>query len=78
LTDTATTIRFLDRQLPLFERRRTEIAERVNAGLIGFIDGVDMAYGAAVWSGLTDNVGDNAVQAVTARAFRHHGGGGRP
>jgi hypothetical protein len=68
MTDTATTIRFLDRQLRLFERRCTD----------GFIDGVAIAYRAAVWSGLTDNVGYDAVQTVIARALRHHDGGGRP
>jgi hypothetical protein len=75
MTDTATTIRSLNQQLRLFEQRCSEIVERVDADLIGFIDGVDMAYSAAVWSGSTDHVGDDAVQTVMCRAFRHHGGG---
>jgi hypothetical protein len=77
MKDTGATTCFLERQLWLFEQRCSEIVERVDAGLIGFIEGVDMAYSAAVWSGLTDNVGDDAVQMVMARAFRQHGCGGR-
>jgi hypothetical protein len=41
----------------------------VAGGTLMFIDAVDMAYSAAEWSGLTDDVGDNAVQNVLAIAF---------
>jgi hypothetical protein len=63
------TAQFLNRQLRLFEERCNEIVERVDAGTIAFIDGVDMLHSAALWSGLSDNVGDDLVQAVMARAF---------
>jgi hypothetical protein len=63
------TAQFLNRQLRLFEERCKEIVERVDAGTIAFIDGVDMLHSAALWSGLSDNVGDDLVQAVMARAF---------
>jgi hypothetical protein len=36
---------------------------------LSFTDAVDLAYSAAVWSGLADQYGDDAVQAVLARAF---------
>jgi hypothetical protein len=57
------------RQLDEFEPRCSDIVERIDAGLIAFIDGVDTVYSAAVWSGLSGSVGDDAVQAIMARAF---------
>jgi hypothetical protein len=57
------------RQLALLAVRSREIAERVDAGEIGFIDGVDFCYSAAQWAGLTETAGDNAVQAVLAAGF---------
>jgi hypothetical protein len=36
---------------------------------IAFLDAVDVAYEAAVWSGLTSTVGDDVVQATLAAAF---------
>jgi hypothetical protein len=57
------------RSLELFGVRCHELAQRVNAGTIGFIDAVDMGYSAAIWSGLGDEVGDDAVQKVMAEAF---------
>jgi hypothetical protein len=48
----------------LFEQRSREIVERITAGVISFIDGVDMAYTAAIWSGLRDLVGDDAIRAL--------------
>jgi hypothetical protein len=57
------------RALELFGVRCHELAQRVNAGGISFVDGVDMAYSAAVWSGLADDVGDDAVQKVLRDAF---------
>jgi hypothetical protein len=56
-------------QLELFARRCLELADRVAENKIGFLDAVDMAYSAAQWSGLTDNVGDDIVQACMAAAF---------
>ena len=60
---------FSERQLALLATKCGELAERVAAGQIGFIDAIDMAYSAAIWSGLTESVGDNAVQDVIANAF---------
>jgi hypothetical protein len=56
-------------QLELFAIRCTEMVERIAAREIGFIDGIDMLYSAALWSGLIDNVGDDAVQLVLFAAF---------
>jgi hypothetical protein len=56
-------------RLDLFGARCRELAERVNFGSISFIDAVDMAYSAAVWSGLADDLGDDAVLAVMRDAF---------
>jgi hypothetical protein len=53
----------------LFAIRCSEMVERIAARKIGFIDGVDMLYSAAVWSGLTDAIGDDAVQLVLFAAF---------
>jgi hypothetical protein len=55
--------------LDLFGTRCHELAERVRLGVLPFFEGVDLAYSAAIWSGLTDAVGDDAVQAVMAEAF---------
>jgi hypothetical protein len=57
------------RSLELFGARCRELAQRVTDGRLGFAEGVDMAYTAAVWSGLGDEVGDDAVQNVMAEAF---------
>jgi hypothetical protein len=56
-------------QLDLFAVRCSELADRVVAGRLGFINAVDMAYSAAEWSGLVEMVGDDAVQKVMAAAF---------
>jgi hypothetical protein len=56
-------------RLDLFGARCHELAERVTLGTITFVDAVDMAYSAAVWSGLADDLGDDAVQRVMASAF---------
>jgi hypothetical protein len=69
MSDAATISTFAERQLQLFAVRCQEIVERVDAGMIGFIDGVDMAYSAALWSGLIDAVGDDSVQAIMAQKF---------
>jgi hypothetical protein len=60
---------FTARQLELFAVRASELADRVAANQIAFTDAVDMAYSAAVWSGLIDAVGDDPVQKVMAAAF---------
>ena len=60
---------FPGRQIDLFAIRTSELADRTMAGDIGFIDTVDMAYSAAVWSGLADKIGDDAVQKIMAAAF---------
>jgi hypothetical protein len=56
-------------QLELLALRSLDLADRVAAGEIAFLDAVDLAYEAAVWSGLTDSVGDDVVQATLAAAF---------
>jgi hypothetical protein len=58
------------RQLEILALRTLELADRVAAGEIAFLDAVDIAYDAAVWSGLTSTVGDDIVQATLAAAFR--------
>jgi hypothetical protein len=57
------------RQLELLALRSLELADRVAEGDIGFLDAVDLAYSAAEWSGLTETVGDDIVQATLAAAF---------
>ena len=57
------------RQLELLAFRSLELADRVAAGEIAFLDAVDIAYDAAVWSGLSSTVGDDVVQATLAAAF---------
>lgn len=60
----------LERQrLELFAVRCQQMVERVNAGAVPFIWGVDCLYDAATWSGLIDDLGDDAVQATMADAF---------
>jgi hypothetical protein len=57
------------RQLEILALRSLELADRVAAREIAFLDAVDIAYDAAVWSGLTSTVGDDVVQATLAAAF---------
>ena len=57
-------------QIELFALRANDLADRVDRGSLSFIDAVDMAYSAAIWSGLVDHVGDDVVQKVLADAFR--------
>jgi hypothetical protein len=56
-------------QLELLALRSLDLADRVAAGEIAFLDAVDLAYEAAVWSGFTDSLGDDIVQATLAAAF---------
>lgn len=69
------------RQLEVFALRCGELADRVAAGEIKFLEAVDLAYSAAAWvdlpgtieaSGLIDPKvigGDDVVQATLAAAF---------
>jgi hypothetical protein len=57
------------RRLEILALRSLELADRVAEGSIKFIDAVDLAYEAAVWSGLARDVGDDIVQATLAAAF---------
>jgi hypothetical protein len=57
------------RQLQILALRSLELADRVAAGEVAFLDAVNIAYDAAVWSGLTSTVGDDIVQATLAAAF---------
>jgi hypothetical protein len=57
------------RRLEILALRSLELADRVAEGSLKFIDAVDLAYEAAVWSGLTQDVGDDIVQATLAAAF---------
>jgi hypothetical protein len=59
----------LTRQLEVLALRSLELADRVAAGQIKFLDAVDLAYEAACWVGLVDTVGDDIVQATLAAAF---------
>ena len=67
-------------QLKNLACRAGELADRVDAGELGFLDAVDLAYSAAVWAGLpeaidkselvTNNItGDDLVQRVLAAGF---------
>src|SRR5580700_6280428 len=47
--------------------RSLELADRVAAGELGFIDAVDMAYSAAEGAGLPEAVGDDVVRAHAGR-----------
>ena len=62
-------VRRVTRQLEILALRSMELADRVAAGEIKFLDAVDVAYEAALWSGLTETVGDDIVQATIAAAF---------
>jgi hypothetical protein len=53
----------------VFALRCRDLRDRIAAGRLGFIDAVDMAYSAAIWSGLVDDFGDDIVQQVMALAF---------
>jgi hypothetical protein len=60
---------FTRAQLELLAIRGSELAERVAVGQIQFLDAIDLLYDAATSSGLIENAGDGAVQAVMACAF---------
>lgn len=56
-------------RLELFAVRCRQMAGRVNAGAVHFVWAIDVLYEASIWSGLSDDVGDDAVQQIMARAF---------
>jgi hypothetical protein len=66
---TAVPVKRKSRQLEILALRSLQLADRVADGEIPFLDAVDLAYEAAVWSGLTETVGDDIVQATLAAAF---------
>ena len=66
---TRTVLEHASRQLEILALRSLELADRVAVGEIAFLDAVDLANEAAVWSGLTDTVGDDIVHATLAAAF---------
>jgi hypothetical protein len=69
------------RQLEIFALRCFELADRVAAGEIKFLDAVDLAHSAAIWADLPNAIeasglintkvitGDDIVQATLAAAF---------
>jgi hypothetical protein len=57
------------KQLELFALRCLEIADRVAAGEVAFLDGIDLLYEAARWGGLVESVGDDIIQGTMAAAF---------
>jgi hypothetical protein len=59
----------ITRQLEILALRSLELADRVAVGEIKFLDAVDVAYEAAIWSGLVETAGDDIVQATIAAAF---------
>lgn len=65
----AALVKRTSRQLEILALRCLELADRVAAGEIAFLDAVDISYDAAVWSGLTSTIGDDVVQATLAAAF---------
>jgi hypothetical protein len=57
------------KQIELLALRSFELADRVASGELQFLDAVDVAFDAAVASGLADAVGDDIIQAVLSTAF---------
>ena len=56
-------------QLELFARRCLDLADRVAENQIAFLDAIDVAYDAALWAGLVEELGDDLIQATMAAAF---------
>jgi hypothetical protein len=61
--------RLADRQLALLHFHATMLVDRVEAGLIGFIDAIDLAYQAALAAGMDQTVGDDEIQAILYACF---------
>jgi hypothetical protein len=68
-TNTRSKIDRARRQFEIFALRSLELADQVADGHLLFLDAVDVAYEAALWSGLVEAVGDDIVQATLAAAF---------
>jgi hypothetical protein len=58
-----------DPVLELLFDRCCVLADRVAAGQLPFLDGVDFAWSAAELAGTVDRLGPDAVQGVLAQAF---------
>jgi len=56
-------------QLEILALRSLELADRVAAGQLAFLDAVDLAYEAAQWAGLVETVGDDVIQGCLAACF---------
>jgi hypothetical protein len=59
----------ITKQLEILAIRAMELAGQAAAGQLRFLDAVDIAYEAALWSGLVKTVGDDIVQGVLSAAF---------
>jgi hypothetical protein len=57
------------RRLEILALRSLELPDRVASGQVKFLEAVDVAYEAALWSSLIEIAGDNVVQATIAAAF---------
>jgi hypothetical protein len=57
------------RQLELLALHSFQLADRVASGELQFLDAVDVAFDAAIASGLADSVGYDVIQTVLATAF---------
>jgi hypothetical protein len=58
-----------DRRIDLFAIRCRDLRDQVAMGRLRFVDAVDIAYDAAVFSGLADDIGDDLVQQVMGLSF---------
>jgi hypothetical protein len=56
-------------QLELFAVRCLQLADAVAENRLAFLVAVDLAYEAAVWADLVDDLGDDIIQATMAAAF---------
>lgn len=70
MSEAAVNIPRARRQLEILAIRSFELAERVEAGEVAFLDAIDVAYDGAYWSGLVESVGNEVVQTVLHEAFR--------
>jgi hypothetical protein len=57
------------RQLEILALRSFELADRIAAGQLQFLDAVDVAFDSAEASGLADLVGYDVIQIVLATIF---------
>ena len=57
------------KQLEILALRSFQLADRVASGELQFLDAIDVAFDAAVASGLADEVGDDVTQTVLTVAF---------